>query len=246
MTTARAPRNRRRILVISLVGVVLIAIVLIASLTRPGQGEADATPAPPGAEQTPGAQETEAPKLPDLSRRIEGDVAALGSVDAPVVLIEYADYRCPYCGVFAQETLPQIVSEYVDAGEVRIEWRDIPIFGEDSLNAAVAARAAGQQGLFWEYQHAVYAFQGDGRKDLPREQLLAFAGEIGVPDVAAFEAALDDPQLQQAVALDAQEAQSLGVQSTPTFLIGQTPVMGAQPIEVFREVLDAELARAAE
>ncbi|UNK69449.1 thioredoxin domain-containing protein [Microbacterium sp. H1-D42] len=244
MTTTRAPRNRRRILIIALAGAALIAVVLIASLTRPGQGEPSAAP-PAAGEQTPTAEESEAPQLPDLSRRVDGDIAAIGDVDAPVVLIEYADYRCPYCGVFAMETLPQIVSEYVDAGQLRVEWRDIPIFGEDSMNAAVAARAAGQQGLFWEYQHAVYAFQGDGRKDLPREQLLAFAVEIGVPDQAAFAAALDDPTLQQAVAVDAQEAQSLGVQSTPTFLIGQTPVMGAQPIDSFRQVIDAELARVA-
>ena len=243
MTTARAPRARRRILLIALAGVALIAVILIASLTRPGQNESDAGAPTPAASDGPAAGESDAPQVPDLSRRVAGDVAAVGDVDAPVVLIEYADYRCPYCGVFTQETLPQIVSEYVVAGKLRVEWRDAPIFGEHSVNAAVAARAAGAQGLFWEYQHAVYSFQDDGRKDLPREQLLAFAEEIAVPDLAAFEAALDDPALQQAVAVDAQEAQAIGVQSTPAFLIGQTPVMGAQPADVFRQVIDAELAR---
>lgn len=245
MTTAPAPRNRRRILILVLAGLALIAVMLIASLMRPGQETPDADPAPTAGGDAPTAQEPEQPQLPDLARRVEGDAAALGDVDAPVVLIEYADYRCPYCGVFSSETLPQVITEYVDAGKVRIEWRDTPIFGEHSLNAAVAARAAGRQGLFWEYQHAVYAFQGDSRKDLPREQLLALAADIGVPDLAAFEVALDDRELMQAVALDAQEAQSLGVSSTPTFLVGQTPLTGAQPIDVFRQVIDAELARAA-
>lgn len=233
---------------IVLIGAALVAMLLIASLTRPDQSEPDAT-AEPSASQQPeseaSAEPPEANAVPDMARRIDGDVAAIGAVDAPLVLVEYADYRCPYCGIFAMETLPQIIDEYVDAGKVRIEWRDIPLFGEDSLNAAVAARAAGQQGRFWEYQHAVYAFQVDGRKDLPRELLLRFADETGVADLAAFEAALDDAALQQAVIADAREAQALGVQSTPSFLIGQTPVMGAQPIEAFRQVIDAELARVA-
>ncbi|WDH80068.1 thioredoxin domain-containing protein [Microbacterium esteraromaticum] len=246
MTTARAPRTRRRILIIALAGVALIAVLLIASLTRPSQEEPDAAATAPTGQQTPSVEESEAPRVPDLSRRIDGDVAALGAVDAPVVMIEYADYRCPYCGVFALDTMPQLVADYIDTGKLRIEWRDVPLFGEDSFNAAVAARAAGQQGLFWEYHHAVYAFQGDSRKDLPREQLLELADEAGVPDLAAFETALDDPALQQAVAADAQEAQAIGVQSTPAFLIGQTPVMGAQPIDVFRQVIDGELARVGE
>lgn len=243
MTVTRAPQRRRLILFL-IVGVVAVAIILIVSLLRPSETTPQTAPTP-SAGQSDSTQEAAAPKLSDLARRVDGDVAALGAVDAPVVLIEYADYRCPYCGVFAQNTLPTLVTEYVDSGQLRIEWRDTPVFGEDSLAAAIAARAAGQQGLFWEYNHAVYAYQGDSRKDLPREQLIAIASEIGVPDLAAFELALDDPDLHNTVMVDAVEAQSLGVQSTPSFIIGETAMMGAQPLDVFRQVIEDELARVA-
>ncbi|SJN33442.1 hypothetical protein FM104_08305 [Microbacterium esteraromaticum] len=245
VTTARAPRKRRVALLV-IIGLAIIAIILIASLTRPGEPPAETAPTAPGTQQPPAADQNTPPTVPDLSRRIDGDVTALGPVNAPVVLIEYADYRCPYCGIFTQETLPKIVAEYVDSGQVRVEWRDIPIFGEDSFNAAAAARAAGAQGLFWEYNHAVYAHQGDSRKDLPRATLIELARQVGVADLAAFEASLTDPEILGAVAADAQEAQAIGVQSTPSFLVGQTPVMGAQPIEAFRQVIDAELARVSE
>ncbi len=183
----------------------------------------------------------DAPDFPDLSRRIEGDPAAMGAVDAPVVMIEFADYRCPFCGVYAREMQPQIVKDYVDAGLLRIEWRDTPIFGVESFDAAVAARAAGQQGLFWDYYNGLFSYEGTGHQSLPRKRLLEIAEEIGVPDMAAFEAALDDDTLSEQVGVDYAESQSVGVYSTPAFLVGGTPILGAQPYDVFVEAIEQEL-----
>ncbi|MGB3259123.1 MAG: thioredoxin domain-containing protein, partial [Ornithinimicrobium sp.] len=84
--------------------------------------------------------------LLDLQRRDPDDPMALGEVNAPVVLIEYADYRCPFCATWAQETKPGL-DDLVEDGTLRIEYRDIAILGEDSLAASIAARAAGEQGL---------------------------------------------------------------------------------------------------
>lgn len=180
----------------------------------------------------------------DLARRTDGDVTAMGSVDAPVVMIAYADYRCPFCALFEQTTLPTIVSEYVDQGLVRFEYRDMPVFGDQSVSTAVAGRAAGNQGMFWEFMSAIAAngVTEGGHPDLPRERLIAFAEQAGVPDIAQFTADLDDPNLLQTVQTDLAEGKQLGVTSVPTFIIGDTPVVGAQPLEVFTQVIDKELS----
>lgn len=178
--------------------------------------------------------------LADLPRREEGDPLALGDVDAPVVVVEYADFRCGYCGAFAQTTFPEIVRDYVDTGKVRYEWRDAPVLGEDSVRAAVAGRAAAAQGLFWEYADVLYAHTYAGGGDYGRETLVRLAGQVEGLDVTAFDTALDDPDLVRAVAQEAATTQALGISSTPTFVIGDQVVQGAQPVEVFRQALDAQ------
>ena len=75
----------------------------------------------------------------------------LGDEDAPVTMVEYSDFQCPYCGRFARETKPALLREQVEEGVLRIEWRNFPLFGEESERAALAAWAAGQQGKFWEF-----------------------------------------------------------------------------------------------
>lgn len=248
MTLARERASgSRRMLWILGGAVLLLAMLLAASLLRPGEGQPPATTEQgeqTGQQAQAEQQEREAREaLEALARRTDGDATAIGRVDAPVVLIEYADYRCPFCGAFSRETMPLLIDEYVDEGLLRIEWRDLPVFGDESFDAAVAARAAGEQGRYWEYHDAVFAHSGSGNQALPRERLLEIAAEAGVPDLAAFEAGLDDPELIQAVTRDAQEAQSLGIRSTPTFIVGQEPVVGAQPVDAFRQVIEAELRR---
>lgn len=182
----------------------------------------------------------------DLARRIDGDPTAIGPVDAPVVMVAYADYRCPFCSLFEQQTLPTIVADYVDRGLLRYEFRDMPLFGQHSLDAAVAGRAAGSQGKFWAFMSAVSAngvVEG-GHPDLPRERLIGFAELVGVPDMEQFEADLDDPELLAAVQRDFAEGRQLGLSSVPAFLVGDTPVVGAQPIEVFERAIDQELDEA--
>ena len=182
----------------------------------------------------------------DLARRLEADPMALGAVDAPVVIVEYADYRCPFCSLFEQRTLPALIEEYVNTGLVRIEFRDMPLFGQQSIDSAIAGRAAGRQGRFWEFMSAVAAngvVEG-GHPDLPRERLIGFAQLAGVPDIAAFTAALDDPELGAAVQADLVEGRQIGFSGVPAFLVADTPVVGAQPVDVFRQVIDQELVEA--
>lgn len=184
--------------------------------------------------------------VPDLARRVAGDPMALGAVDAPIVLIEWGDYRCPFCASFANDTLPTVIQEYVDAGLVRFEFNDVVFFGDDSAAAAVAGRAAGEQDRFHEYMSVLYAAAPEsGHPDMGREKLVAFAETAGVPDLAKFEADLDSPELQQAVAASTAQAQQLGVTSVPFFLVGDQVMAGAQPLDTFRQVLDEQLAKVA-
>lgn len=176
-------------------------------------------------------------------RRIQGDPMAIGAVDAPVVLSEWVDFRCPFCAVFSRDTFPQIVQEYVDSGEVRIEMHDVAFFGDESVRAAAAARAAGEQGRYFEFVKAVYdAAPESGHPELPVDELIALAKTAGVPDLERFEADMQRDDLIEAVQQSTARAQELGVSGVPFFAVGDQAFSGAQPIESFRQFLDQQLA----
>lgn len=175
--------------------------------------------------------------LLDLPRRDAADPRAKGAVDAPVVLTEWADHRCPYCSVWTEDTLP-LLQPLVDEGLLRIEFRDLAIFGDDSVNAAAGSRAAGEQGLFWEFQLALYvATPNQGHPDVGDDLVAEIATQVGVPDMDRFLADYHAEATRQAVLLESAEAQQLGISSTPTFLVGSEVISGAQPIAVFDAVV---------
>ncbi|WP_131106100.1 DsbA family protein [Ornithinimicrobium sufpigmenti] len=208
----------------------------------PAQPPAQA-PAPDAVEQTPPPEIEEF--MLGLQRRDADDPMAVGAVDAPVVMIEYADYRCPYCAQFATQTRPDL-DPLVEEGTLRIEFRDLVLFEEASQLAAVAARAAAEQDHLHDYQTALFALSAEGQAEYGRDDVIALAEEVGVPDLEAFETALDDPEILAAVQADTAEARSIGVTSTPTFLINTQVVQGAYPIQHFEQVIAAEAERAAQ
>ncbi|WP_078293157.1 thioredoxin domain-containing protein [Mycobacterium sp. D16R24] len=174
-----------------------------------------------------------------LARLHTDDPMALGPVDAPAVLIIYSDYRCPFCAKFSRDTEPQLVERYVKTGKLRIEWRDLPIFGTQSAQAAKAGRAAAEQGKFWEFNRTVYRHAPDrGHAELTDDVLLERAREAGVADLPRFQAALAGDRLLPAVQQDIQEAVAIGAASTPVFVINDKPVVGAQPLDVFVSVIE--------
>ncbi|RIJ69428.1 disulfide bond formation protein [Nakamurella silvestris] len=235
-------RTSRRVNVVLAAVVFFLAIVVVAqtSSDAPTPGASAPGPTAPGSDAAPTTSPTSGP-----AQRTDGDPQALGPVDAPVVISEWADFRCPFCAVFTNETLPTLIQEYVDKGLVRYEFNDAILFGEQSLNAAVAARAAGEQGRFHEYMAAVYAAAPErSHPDLPREKLITFAESAGVPDINKFTADLDRKDLRVAVEISNSRAKRLGATSVPYFVIGDEVVAGAQPIDTFRRILDEQLALA--
>lgn len=222
-------RSRRLNVVLAVVAIFLGVVIAAQSL----QGQSPSA-APVQSEQ---AEEF------DFVRRDAGDPMAIGDVDAPVVLTQWTDLRCPFCALFARETLPTLIEEYVDTGKVRIEFHDVAFYGAQSEGAAVAARAAAKQGKFMEFVTAVYAAAPErGHPDLPRESLIAFAEEAGVPEMNRFTADLDDPAIRDAAQANTLDAQQLGVNSVPFFVAGNTTLAGAQPIGTFRKLLDTAAA----
>ena len=197
------------------------------------------------ASQTPAAQQ-----CPVDDRRAADDPRALGEIDAPIVLHEWADFRCPYCGAFSRDTLPVIIEEYVDTGLVRLEFHDAALVGgENSVLIAAAARAAGDADRYFEFYDAVYhemETQGETDADLDVDALVRLAEESGVNDIAAFRAAVESGVHEPAVRAETAEAQQIGVTGVPFFATTECGVVmsGAQPIDTFRAQLDAAVSAA--
>ncbi|MFD4241217.1 DsbA family protein [Streptomyces sp. NPDC058525] len=173
-----------------------------------------------------------AAELKALARRDSGDKLAVGRADAPVVLIEYSDFKCGYCGKFARDTEPALVKKYVENGTLRIEWRNFPIFGADSEAAAKAAWAAGQQDRFAAFHAAAYA-DGSKEKGFGEARLMELAEQAGVPDLERFKKDMAGEQAAAALKKDQDEGYRIGVTSTPSFLVNGQPIAGAQPLDAF-------------
>ena len=213
-------------------GVLAAAVVFLLGYVLATQDKPQAQPVPP---------QQESP-LDKLARRDPGDPHAKGRPDAPVVLINYSDFRCPFCAKFGRDIEPELLRRFGD--DLRVEWRDFPIFGEESLNAAKAAHAAGAQGRFWEFHDAAFAqAPPSGHPPMPPERLVELARQAGVADIERFKADMNDPAAFAAIQADAMEGSELGVSSTPTFVINGEPVLGAQPLEHFVDVIERARAR---
>ncbi|HEY9368424.1 DsbA family protein [Streptomyces sp.] len=221
--------------IVIVAGVALAAAVLgLVSYTATKPASRDAALADASVEPTAEVY----PELEAYARRDAADELALGRADAPVVLIEYADFKCGYCAQFARNTEPRLVKKYVDDGTLRIEWRNFPIFGEESEAAARASWAAGQQGRFWEFHRAAYA-EGVKEKGFGADRLAALAKEAGVRDLARFARDAQSAAARESVSADQEQGYSLGATSTPSFLVNGRPLAGAQPLDAFTRAIEA-------
>lgn len=166
----------------------------------------------------------------------------LGEPDAPVAIVEYGDFQCPSCGAFFRSIEPQIRAAYIDTGRVRLEWHDFAWIGPESRDAANAARCAQEQDRFWDYHDTLYRNQrGENTGFFSRDQLKRFGLQLGL-DAVAFDACVDGNRFGDTVAADMATVRQLGLNGTPTFVIGAQRIVGAQPFEVFAAAVDAELA----
>jgi protein-disulfide isomerase len=190
----------------------------------------------------------------------QADMNHAGDPNAPVQIVEYADYQCPYCRLFHEQTEPQIMQEYVDTGKVYYTYRSFGNWVSDgagggnteSQDAAAAAYCAGDQGKFWEYHDLLFANQnGENAGDFSRRRLEAFASQLGL-DSTTFNSCLSGgkyaSQVQQdgvdgLAAIKASPAydptQGYG---TPTFFVNGTMIAGAASFSSFQQAIEAALA----
>lgn len=177
------------------------------------------------------------------------DAPSLGRPDAPVTIVEFSDYQCPFCQRFFATTLPALKKEYVETGKVRYVFRDYPIdqLHPQARKAAEAAHCAGDQGKFWEMHDLL--FQSQNALALP--QLAEHARTVGL-DGPRFDECLASGRHAGRVERGIADAAAASVQGTPGFVIGPTttgdviegtPVRGAQTLDTFRQIIDRALAR---
>ncbi|MDD5368981.1 MAG: thioredoxin domain-containing protein [Anaerolineaceae bacterium] len=165
------------------------------------------------------------------------DDPTLGPDTAPITLIMYSDYECPFCQKWYHEVFKQLVVDY--QGKIRFVYKDFPLYGKhnNAAPAAEAANCAGDQGKYWEYQDKLFGMT----LELGAQSFIQYAADLSL-DPQKFSDCLTSRKYQQEVQGDYDFATSLGVQSTPTFFINGLPVIGAQPIDVFKNIIDDELA----
>jgi protein-disulfide isomerase len=163
--------------------------------------------------------------------RVTADPAMIrGAPAAPVTIVEWSDYQCPYCRR-VEGTLASLLVEF--AGSVRIVFKDFPLASHDrALPAALAARCAGAQGRYWEYHDLLFVAQ----PEFSRDQLVGYARRLGL-EAASFTTCLDTARFQDAVLADRREGREAGVEGTPTFFINGEKLVGALPIEDFRAAI---------
>jgi protein-disulfide isomerase len=205
-----------------------------------------AVPAPEGTPQDAPPTTVDEPSqggLADAERRAPDDPLAIGPVDAPVVLVVFSDYQCSYCAKWSAETLP-VMMDYVDDGDLRIEWRDVNIYGSDSERAARAAYAAALQGQFWEFHDELYP-EGKLRSpgELSEDSMVKIAEQLSL-DLERFRADLDAEATVAEVLRNQQLGIELGAFSTPSFVMAGQPLVGALPTEVFVEAFQQVLTSA--
>lgn len=160
---------------------------------------------------------------------------SLGPKDAPIVIVEFSDFQCPYCKRFHQQTFEALMAAY--PGKIRFVYRNLPLttIHPEALPAAEASLCAHEQGAFWPYHDRL--FQGE----LGEAAYLRYAQELNL-DVKRFQQCLQERRYRDFVEKDMEFAINLGVRSTPTFFINGIALVGAQPLEVFQDVIDRELA----
>jgi protein-disulfide isomerase len=172
---------------------------------------------------------------------------SMGRDDAPVTMVEFTDYQCPFCRRFESESFAQLKKDYIDTGKVRFVSRDLPLeFHPNAPGAANAARCAGDQHKFWEMHDSIML---DTSTDLSPDAVLKYAQKVNL-DITSFKTCVDEKRYVAAIQKDTADAGLLGISGTPSFVIGKTAtdqidgvrIVGAVPYSVFDSTIKGMLS----
>lgn len=204
-----------------------------ALTTTIGKLELTAPANNPSPAQQPAQQPT--PQQPTVVQVSAGDAVPRGSPSAPVKIIMFSDYQCPYCSR-VEPTIKQIIDTY--GGNVVVYFRNFPLgFHQYAEKAAEAAECAGEQGKFWEMHDKLF----ENQAALTVDDLKKYASDLGL-NTDTFNTCLDSGAMASKISKDQSDGAAAGVEGTPTAFINGKAVVGAQPFESFKALIDAELA----
>jgi|TARA_B100001971_G_C18077822_1_gene476617 protein-disulfide isomerase len=167
-----------------------------------------------------------------------GPVKGLGT--APITMVAFEDFQCPYCQAFNLRILPQLEEEYIDTGKVKLVYRDFPVYSKHPMaqKAAEAAECARDQGKFWEYHDIIY----ESQKSLSIENLKKWVAELGL-DSTSFDECLDSGKMASEVTNDYNKGLRYGVDRTPTTFINGIPIRGLVEYSEYKKIIDEQLKR---
>lgn len=257
-TPTQSKTNRATVITLVVIAVILavLAAVLLQNVASRRHQAAAASQAPASSSDSAAAvpEPVPAPPVADQQtlelihseiHRDPADGQAKGKVDAPVVMVIYSDFACPFCTQFAQNVEPEL-NKLVKEGTLRIEWRDLAQISETSPLAAQAGRAAAKQGKFWEFHDAVYAAADpSGHPQYSEQALVDFAATAGVPDLDKFRATMLDEHTVAKVTSAKEQAHQAGITGTPTLFINKAYIPGFRDASYVRNTVLAQAAEAA-
>jgi len=173
-----------------------------------------------------------------------------GNPDAPVTVVEFSDFQCPFCSRFFEQTLPLIEENYIDTGKIKFVYKDLPLdnLHPNARSAHIAAECADEEGKFWEYHDVLFQKQAEWQRLASSDldiTLSQFAVDLGM-QAANFEACMESQDIADEVNQDTLEAAQYGATGTPTFFIGTEKdgfikLVGAQPFAAFQRAIDEQL-----
>ncbi len=186
-------------------------------------------------------------ELQEVTVSIDDDPSK-GKTDAPVTIIEFSDYQCPFCSRFVKNTFPDIAKKYIDGDKVKYVFRDFPLeFHKQAPKASEAANCAGDKGKYWEMHDKLF----DNQSALTVDKLKQYAADIGL-DTESFNACIDSGKHADEINKDLEDGKKATVNGTPTFFIGKTQsgkkeiigkrLVGARPFSSFEQVIEQLLA----
>lgn len=179
--------------------------------------------------------------VPEWVQRVprrSGD-KGIGDPDAPVRIVEYTDFQCPYCRRHSRRAFPRIVRDFVLDGDVYYVIRHFPLSRAHprAVPAALASECAARQGKFWPYKEMLM----NNQKRLSGEMFLQLARTVGVSDRGRFRTCLENREPMSTVREEFQAGQDRGVRATPTLFVGDEKISGAQPYRKIRQVIQRQL-----
>ena len=180
------------------------------------------------------------PKAVSVEETVDDD-AVKGDPNAPVTIVEFSDFECPYCGKYIKESYPQIIANYVETGKVKYMFRDFPLVqlhphAAGAANAAECIRDQGGDDMFFDYHDVLFQNQ----KALDVDSLKQYAADFDI-DQAEFASCVDNNKFADEINKDFSDGQALGVGGTPGFFINGKPLIGAQPYAAFEAAIEEAL-----